>query len=235
MTKKLICLLLAVLTALTLVACGNEVVSVEESSQVEALQTFGDQVDPSAEPSAGEIIPDNPVTLPSASPSNGEVTEGDAAPSGTGSGTAIGEGDTTPVTTTATPSPTKTPTTTVTTTTSPSPTIAPPEPASSATVDDATNYIGKSLSEFIADHGYPVSSDYQYIDEDDPDQGETGKLIFDGFVITTKKTDSGEIITSVTKTGGSSSQGSGSSSSGDTEETPSEVSPDPEDPMAPTE
>lgn len=239
MTKKIICFLLAVLTVMNLAACGTEVASSVEDSAPEALQTFGNQVDPSAQPSAGEIISADPVPLPSTAPEAGNVTEGDAAPGNNGG--QITESETV-ATTPAAPSatPTKAPTVTKkpVATPSPTPTIAPPEPVSSATADDATKYIGKPLSEFIASHGYPESSDYEYIDEEDPDAGEIGTIVFNGFVVKTKKTADGETITSVAKTGTPSAAPSPSSSSApeapEASEAP-EISPDPEDPMAPTE
>lgn len=239
MTKKIICFLLAVLTVMSLAACGTEVASSVESSAPEALQTFGNQVDPSAQPSAGEIISGDPAPLPSTDPETGTVAEGDAVPGSTGG--QISESETVATSAapsaspTTSPAATKAPTTT--TTTSPSPTIAPPEPVSSATADDATKFIGKTLSEFISAHGYPESSDYEYIDEEDPDAGEIGTIVFNGFVVKTKKTAEGEVITSVTKTGGATTQPSTSPSSTSSEEDPEapEISPDPEDPMAPTE
>lgn len=236
MTKKFICFLLAVLTVLSLTACGTEVASSAESSAPEALETFGTPVDPSAQPSAGEIISAGPVPLPSTDPAEGVVTEGDTAPGN--SGGQINESETVATTAEPSPSPTKKPTVTKKpAATSPTPTIAPPAPASSATADDATKFIGKTLGEFIAAHGYPQSSDYEYIDEEDPDAGEIGTIVFNGFVVKTKKTADGETITSVTKTGGPTTEPStapSTSPSAEASEKP-EISPDPEDPMAPTE
>lgn len=236
MTKKIICFLLAVLTVMNLAACGTEVASSAESSAPEALQTFGNQVDPSAQPSAGEIISADPVPLPSMAPEAGNVTEGDNVPN---SGGQIAESET--VATTAAPSaaPVQTPAATKkpAATVSPTPTIAPPKPVSSATADDATKFIGKTLGEFIAAHGYPESSDYEYIDEEDPDAGEIGTIVFNGFVVKTKKTADGETITSVTKTGPATEPSPSTSPSTEDPEEPEvpEVSPDPEDPMAPAE
>ena len=232
MTKKIICFLLAVLTVVSLTACGTEVASSSEDSAPEALQTFGQQVDPSAQPSAGEIIPADPVPLPSTAPEPGNVTEGDTAPGNAGG--QITEGETVATTPAPTATPTKAPVVSKkpAATPSPTPTIAPPEPVSSATADDATKFIGKTLSEFIAAHGYPESSDYEYIDEEDPDAGEIGTIVFNGFVVKTKKTGDGEIITSVAKTGTASPSASPSTSPAPDDP---EISPDPEDPMAPTE
>ena len=235
MTKKIICFLLAALMVMSLAACGTEVASSAEDSAPEALQTFGNQVDPSAQPSAGEIISADPVPLPSTAPEAGNVTEGDAAPGN--SGGQITEGETVATTQAPAATPTKAPVVTKkpTATPSPTPTIAPPEPVSSATADDATKFIGKTLSDFIAAHGYPESSDYEYIDEEDPDAGEIGTIVFNGFVVKTKKTAEGEIITSVAKSGTPAPSPSPSTSPDPKESEAPKVSPDPEDPMAPTE
>lgn len=238
MTKKIICFLMTVLMVMNLAACGTEVASSAEDSAPEALQTFGNQVDPSAQPSAGEIISADPVPLPSTAPEAGTVTEGDGVPGNTGG--QINESETVATSAAPTAAPTKAPTVSKkpAATTSPTPTIAPPEPVSSATADDATKFIGKTLGEFIAAHGYPESSDYEYIDEEDPDAGEIGTIIFNGFVVKTKKTADGETITSVAKTGSSTESPAPSASAAPKDpedpEAP-EISPDPEDPMAPTE
>jgi hypothetical protein len=65
-------------------------------------------------------------------------------------------------------------------------------------MDEVAAYIGKSLSELVEDVGYPTRSDYEYIDETDPDKGEIGTLFFDGFTATTRRDDDGEIVTAVT-------------------------------------
>jgi hypothetical protein len=59
-------------------------------------------------------------------------------------------------------------------------------------------YIGKSLSDLIDGVGYPTRSDYEYIDETDPDKGEIGTLFFQGFTATTRRDSNGEIVTAVT-------------------------------------
>jgi hypothetical protein len=46
--------------------------------------------------------------------------------------------------------------------------------------------------------GYPTRSDYEYIDETDPDKGEIGTLFFQGFTATTRRDSNGEIVTAVT-------------------------------------
>lgn len=203
MTKKLLCMILAVLTVFSLAACGQEV-SVEDS-QPEALQTFGEHVEATLPPSGGEINPDSPVTLPD--------TEGDVVPVIPGGETGqIGEGDDTVIvaspapstTPAATAAPTKKPTASAAPSEepSPSPTIAPPEPASTATAEQATEFIGSTLTEMIGELGYPLSSNYERIDEDDPSKGEIGTLVFvNGFVVSTKKTAEGEFVTGVSRTG----------------------------------
>lgn len=205
MVKKLFCMILAVLTVFSLVACGQEV-SVEDS-QPEALQTFGEHVEATLPPSGGEIIPDAPVTLPDP---EGEVTP--VIPGGEGG--QIGEGEDTVIV--ASPAPSKAPASTAAPSSkpatstkpseepspSPSPTVAPPEPASTATAQQATEFIGSTLKEMIDELGYPLSSNYERIDENDPSKGEIGTLVFvNGFVVTTKKTADGEYITGVSRTG----------------------------------
>ena len=47
-----------------------------------------------------------------------------------------------------------------------------------------------------------MRSDYEYVDEEDPSQGEIGTLYFaDGFTVTTRRNDSGETITAITGSG----------------------------------
>lgn len=58
--------------------------------------------------------------------------------------------------------------------------------------------MGKTLTELIDELGYPLSSDYQLVDEEDPDQGEKGTLYFNGFTATTLRKDGTETVTSVT-------------------------------------
>lgn len=201
MTKtRFYILILAVMTALILAGCGASDDSLVDSSVPEALQTFGVQVDPSAQPSSGQVMPQ----ISAGADSNGSdvttivggnvtVTESQPAVS-----------DTTP--TTSAPSTTKSPSSsggassTATPSASPStsPNIAPPAPASSATVEDVMQYVGKTPSQLIEDLGYPTSSSYEYVDEDDPSQGEIGTMYYADFTVTTLRNDSGEIITAVT-------------------------------------
>jgi hypothetical protein len=58
-------------------------------------------------------------------------------------------------------------------------------------------YVGKSLTSLISDLGLPSSSDYEPIDENDPDKGDIGTLYFDGFTVTTQRNADSETITSV--------------------------------------
>lgn len=195
MTKhRFFILLIAVLTAITLCACGD---TVESDSAPEGLDTFGVTLDPSAQPSAGQTIAGNPDPANSGVPTSaGNLIEGDSQPSFQPND---GEEATTPDSPSATSAPsTPPPATSTAPTTTPSPSIAPPEPASTATVDQVMEYIGKSVSELIADLGYPQRSDYDYVDEENPDAGEVGTLYFNDFTVTTLRDADGEIITAVT-------------------------------------
>ena len=78
-----------------------------------------------------------------------------------------------------------------------SPSISPPAPVSSATIDDASAYVGKSLSQLIADLGYPYNSEYDDVDEGDPNTDRVGTLYFNGYIVTTLRTEDGETVTSV--------------------------------------
>ena len=194
-------LLIAVLTAMLLAGCGNE--TTMESSAPEGLQTFGVAVNPSTAPSQGQTVEATPGGATVKAPT-GEAT-------GQESGANVGEADnqgqsstpTSTPTTTAAPSTQKPSTPAASnapvnpTTTPDAPVISPPAPASTATPDEVKNYVGKSLSELIADLGVPSSSDYEPIDPENPDAGETGTLYFNGFTVTTKKTADGETILSV--------------------------------------
>ncbi len=189
-------ILLAVLTALMIAGCGQLESSSQESSETIEMQTWGEAIDPAATPSMGQVMPD--ILSPA---------ETDAPQSG-GAATIDGQDDETDTPEpTATPTPTTTPTqkpssggSTSTPTASPSssPSIAPPAPASSATIDAVQGYVGKTLTELIDELGYPLSSDYQLVDEEDPDQGEKGTLYFNGFTATTLRKDGTETVTSVT-------------------------------------
>ncbi len=201
MTKhRFLILCLAALTVLVLAACGD---TTEVSSAPEGIETFGEiNNDIDAEPSnaaATTTAPDSPET--SSGTSSGVVVENNAQTSST----------TTAVETTASAKPTTSTrpnsnggsTTTTSPSTSPtataSPEISPPAPASTATADQVEDYVGKSLSSLIADLGYPSRSDYEPIDEDDPDAGDIGTLFFDGFTVTTERTADGETVTSVNR------------------------------------
>lgn len=197
MTKfRIPILILAVLAALMLAGCGD---TTQESSVPEGIETFGTAVNPSAQPSTGEVVPSSSAALAVTDPNApGVVGENDTSTSSTPSATTTSSPSTAPAST-----PTKRPSTsTVPASPSPSddedhPVISPPAPASTAGIDEAKAYIGKSLSSLFEDLGYSSSSDYEPIDEDDPDAGDIGTHYFDGFTVTTKRTSEGEIITAV--------------------------------------
>lgn len=207
--KRLIPILAAVLAVLMLAGCGVGGESVQDNSTPEGLQTFGVAVDPSAQPSMAQAVSPN-VTMPDGSTGgepgqndNGE-TGGTTSPSpsqsgnngGNGNGNGNGgnnggnngnnggnNGGTTP-----------------TTAPSASPAVSPPQPASTATYDEVMQYVGKQLSELIDKLGYPVRSDYDYVDEKDPSQGEIGTLYFSGgFTVTTLRNSDGEVITGISQ------------------------------------
>lgn len=186
-------LILAVLTALILAGCGSTDNSAESSVEP-GLQTFGVAVNPSAQPSTGQVLPEvsASATETVTAPSGGVSTEDDAVAS-----TAPSEEPA--------PPPSKTPSgsgnsDTPATSTSPSssPNIAPPAPVSTATVDDVEQYVGKTLQQLVEDLGYPNSSSYDYVDEDDPSKGEIGTVYYSDFTVTTRRADGTETITAVT-------------------------------------
>ena len=197
MTKfRISVLILAVLAALMLAGCGD---TTQESSDAVEIETFGTAVNPSAQPSTGEVVPETSASVAVGDPPTvGTVGENDTSTSSTPSSTTTSSPSAAPTsTTTQRPS-----TSTAPASPSPSddedhPVISPPAPASTATVDQAKSYIGESVSSLFNDLGYASSSDYEPIDEDDPDAGDIGTLYFDGFTVTTKRTADGEIITAV--------------------------------------
>ena len=186
-------LLLAALTALILAGCGNN--NAQESDLPEELNTFGVTVNPSAVPSTGEMQP--------------ETSTGPAIATTQKPGKVDNERNVQSSSAPASPSPTKNntsnyvPPTTYTPTAQPSPSPSeplqsPPADPSGCSAEDARKYIGKSLSSLISELGYPVSSDYEPIDEDDPSAGDIGTLTFaGGFTVTTKRNSEGETITAV--------------------------------------
>lgn len=201
-------LFFAVLVILTFAACGD---AVQESSEPEGLETWGEEINPSAEPSAGQVVTNPPTsdapvvvdpnatgvgesdTQPSGAPaapatSAAPTTAAPAASPRPSSGGNSGGNNTTPKPSTSPAPPSEDPD---------HPVISPPVSASTATADDARAYIGKSRSELFAGIGYPASSDYRLIDEEDPDAGEIGTLYYNGFTVTTKKTADGETVTGV--------------------------------------
>ena len=203
MTKqRLSILMLAAATLLCLAACGRTTV---DSSATEGLQTFGAQVDPSAQPSTGQTVngtPVSPSTTGQSTDGSGVIIEDNTQSSSqpATSPSTTGSSSVTPAPT-RTPTPTKTPSPSTSPTATPysSPAISPPAPASSATPDEAEDYVGKPLSDLIAELGYPIRSDYEDIDEEDPSAGKIGTLYFNGFTVTTQRDSDGEYITAVTR------------------------------------
>lgn len=209
MNKRLIPILGAVLAVLMLAGCGVGGESVQDNSTPEGLQTFGVAVNPSAQPSMAQEVSPN-VTMPDGS-TGGEPGQNDdgetggttsPSPSGNNGGNGGGSGNgnggnsggsggnnggnnggTTPTTSPST-----------------SPVVSPPQPASTATYDEVMQYLGKQLSELIDELGYPVRSDYDYVDDKDPSQGEIGTLYFSGgFTVTTLRNSDGETITGISQ------------------------------------
>ena len=213
--KRFLVVLMAVLTALILCACGD---TVEVSSAPDGIDTFG-YVDPSAQPSVAQTVPENndlPAQPSQIAPaaSSGPVIEGDtptsiqpsasvesdtpasAAPSSGNSAAASPTATWTPSSSSDRPVSSDAPA--VSDEPVSSPAIAPPEQASTASYADAASYVGQSLSALIADLGYPSSSVYEDVDEEDPDTDRIGTLYYDGFTVTTRRTAEGETITGVT-------------------------------------
>lgn len=186
-------LLLAALTALFLTGCGNN--NTPDSSIAE-INKFGVTVNPSAVPSTGEMAPESSANL--------------AFPTAKTSGK-VDEHDTQTSAAPASPSPTKVPTpsyappvsyapTTQPSTSPSAPLQSPPADPFGGTADEVRKYIGKTLTELVSDLGYPITSDYEPIDEDDPSAGDIGTLTFSGgYTVTTKRTSEGEVITAVTE------------------------------------
>ncbi len=202
MTKqRLSILMLAAVTLLCLGACGRTTV---DSSTPEGLQTFGAQVEPSAQPSTGQTVngtPVSPNTSGQSTGGSGVIIEDNTQSSSRPAASPTTSSGSVTLAPTRTPTPTTTPSPSTSPTATPysSPAISPPAPASSATPDEAEDYVGKPLSDLIADLGYPIRSDYEDIDEDDPTAGKIGTLYFTGFTVTTKRDSDGEYITTVTR------------------------------------
>ncbi len=203
--KRFTLILLAVLTALMLAGCGRTGDSVLDSSSPEGIQTFGVAVDPSAQPSMGQVMPEV-LQTPEADAvvQQGPTTiDGNDVQSGTNEEDEA-EDEEVPEETTAKPStkPSSSSNSGSSTTASPSPstspTIAPPAPVSSAVADEAKAFVGGPLNSLIESLGYPSRSDYEPVDVEDPDQGEYGTLYFTGFTVSTRRIDGVETILSVT-------------------------------------
>ena len=196
--KHFFTLIFLVLILWALAGCGIGDSSVVDSPP-EALQTFGVQVNPSAQPSMGQVMPGTP-TADAEAPITGEnsidgndvehidpyVSTAPEAELSPPSGNGSGSGSYNPGSPTIEPSPSN------------SPTIAPPAPMSSATVDDVMDYVGEPLSKLIEDLGYPSSSDYELVDDTAPSKGEIGTLYFKDFIVKTRREGGNEIITAVT-------------------------------------
>lgn len=195
---RFLLIMLALVTVLALTGCGRIDDSSVDSSSPEGIQTFGVDVNPSAQPSMGQVMPEI-LEVPD------ETAFGDNTVNGNQD---VQFTETVPVEEpeeeTAAPAPSKAPATSTSTPVvsetpvSPSPTIAPPAPMSSATSDDAQAYVGKSLKELIEALGYPSASEYNPVDEEDPSLGEIGTLYFADYTVTTKRVDGVETVTSVT-------------------------------------
>lgn len=197
---RFLLIMLALVTVLALTGCGRIDESSVDSSSPEGIQTFGVDVNPSAQPSMGQVMPEI-LDVPDETVPDDNTVTGDEN---------IQFTETVPVEEpeeeTAAPAPSKAPSTSTSTSTpavsetpvSPSPTIAPPAPMSSATQDDAQAYVGKSLKELIEALGYPSASEYNPVDEEDPSLGEIGTLYFADYTVKTKRVDGVETVTSVT-------------------------------------
>ena len=200
MNKRLIPILAAALTVTLLAGCGVGGGSVQDSTTPEGLQTFGVAVNPSAQPSMAQEVAPNVTSIDTTDGEPEQNEQGESVSPSPSQTTTTG-GDTT-AKPSATATPTKTPNITTQPTTAPttSPSITPPQPATSATYDEVKQYVGKQLSELVDALGYPVRSDYDYVDEDDPTQGEIGTLYFSGgFTVTTLRNSDGEVITGITQ------------------------------------
>lgn len=210
-TRRMIPALAGILAALLLAGCGISTESTVDSTAPEGLHTFGVEVNPSAQPSLAPEISAQPTSNTGDTTGQVQGGEPDQADHGEAGATASASPSSTSGGTSTTTKPTSKPsngngsgnTNNNGNSGNSSPAISPPAPTSTATYDDVSKFMGKSLSELVASEGYPARSDYDYVDEDDPSQGEIGTLYFNGFTVTTRRDDSGEVITAITPTGGS--------------------------------
>ena len=198
MMKKMLLILTAVLLVLSLFsACGKSDGSELIDSSPDGLETFGDQIDPSAQPQTGNVLPN--------APQEGQPgTQTDPDAQATQPGGIAGQDD---VQTSSAPSPSKAPVTQSPKPSQPAvsekpddPEVSPEPPVdpSEADREAAEAYIGKPLTDLIKELGYPVRSEYDYIDENDPEAGQIGTLYYKHFTLTTKeKNGEEEIITAV--------------------------------------
>jgi len=72
-----------------------------------------------------------------------------------------------------------------------------PAQASTASASEASAYVGRQRWELIDALGYPSSSDYEDVDEDDPDSDAIGTLYYKGFYVTTLRSGDSEVVTGV--------------------------------------
>lgn len=190
-------MLLAVLTALILTGCGD---NANQVSSAEGLEPFGNvEVIPSAVPSTGTMTPSSTpqIAAPNTSNKPGNVVEGNTqastAPASPSPTTVVVPEPSYFVAPSIAPSSAPTPT--------PSQEPLPDDPAAPTTAspDEVLPYVGQPLSKLIDELGYPTSSDYEPVDEENDTVEANGTLYFaGGYTVTTYRAPDGtETITSV--------------------------------------
>lgn len=198
MTHKLTVSVLSAALVLSLMAgCGISTDSAIQESSADGLQTFGVAVDPSAEPSRNaEVSPS--VSTQQAAGNTDPMGQSDDGEAGEATPAASAETTASPSTRPSASRNTASPSTAPAASPASSANISPPAPASTASYETVAQYVGKQFSELVAAEGYPSSTEYDYIDEEDPSKGEIGTLYYDGFTVTTRRDADGEIITAIT-------------------------------------
>lgn len=198
MTKfRISVLCAAMLTVLFLAGCGD---TVQESSAPEGIETFGTAVNPSIQPSTGQTTPSASggpsVNVPAPS---GNIGESNAQPASTPSPSRQPVSEPAEATAShSTPTPSPSPSASPEPSSALPPVVEPPAPATTADSSQAAAFVGRPLSDLFDElGGYSNSSDYELIDEEDPDAGEIGTHYFNGFTVITKRTADSEIITAV--------------------------------------
>ena len=192
--------LLAVLAALILAGCGTE--TTPASSAPEGLATFG-TLNPSAVPSTASMKPQTSDTNLAIATTTTPKPDGE--PTVQTSSAPISPSPTKTPEPTATAKPTVKPTPTAELSPSPTPpeeSPSPtPEPASTEPPEEAEKYIGKSADTLRSEIGLPGGgSDYEPVDENDPNSDEIGTLYYDGYTVTTHRTADGtETVTAVNR------------------------------------